>query len=111
MADLTVCDLHDMAMEFSDCAEIAKRQRRAAVALAYAHHALDYERRAVALVPNSEASEPTRSILYLSAASLAYQAGENAAAEQLIAEGLAGWPSPRVREDLENLRADHCQEG
>ena len=62
--------------------------------------ALRSEVAAARLVPNAEASEPTRSILYQSAASLALQADEFEQAAQLIGEALAGWPTPDTRFEL-----------
>ena len=42
-------------------------------------------------------------ILHRSAATLAYRCGEHQAAEQLIAQGLIGEPSDRLREELHDL--------
>jgi hypothetical protein len=54
-------------------------------------------------VPAEESSEPTRSILYLSAASLAYQGKQFEVARRFIARGLAGYPPPRLERELRSL--------
>ena len=48
-------------------------------------------------------TEPTRSILYLGAASLAWNAGDHIEAKRLAGIGLAGSPTPRTRDDLLEL--------
>jgi hypothetical protein len=65
--------------------------------------ALSLEREAALLLPVSEAAEPSRSILFRSAASLAYNAEEYETAEQLIAHGLSGFPPPEIKEELKDL--------
>ena len=62
------------------------------------------ETRAANLVPDEKASEPTRAILYRSAASFAYQAGEYAEAERLLFRGLAGYPPADVKEQLLDIQ-------
>ena len=47
--------------------------------------------------------EPTRSILFRSAASLAISCEEYVAAEQMICDGLAGSPPPDIRRELRSL--------
>jgi hypothetical protein len=47
--------------------------------------------------------EPTRSVLYRSAASLALDCSEFAEAERLIASGLAGYPPSEIAEELRDL--------
>jgi hypothetical protein len=54
----------------------------------------------------SEALEPSRSILFRSAASLALLCGEVRSARALAPLGLAGDPSIRVRESLRAILAD-----
>jgi len=65
--------------------------------------ALPLEVQACELIEKAEKSEPTRSILYLSAASLAQTAGDVPYAQRLIGEGLAGWPNPRTAYGLKEL--------
>lgn len=64
---------------------------------------------AASLIKQKE-SEPTRSILYLSAASLAWRCKSYEKAERLVYEGLSGFPSPRTKVDLQRLLDDiHCR--
>ena len=49
-------------------------------------------------------AEPSRSVLYRSAASLAYQCRELEQAEELIKVGLNGNPPAEIRAELEELR-------
>jgi len=72
--------------------------------------AADYTRRAYALeseaagrIAKEPRSEPTRSILYRSAASLAYQANEFTVAQRLVFEGLSGYPPPTIEQELRDL--------
>lgn len=64
------------------------------------HHAMIFETKAANLVPDEKTSEPTRSLLYRSAASFAYQAGEYEEAERLVFKGLSGYPPAEIRQQL-----------
>lgn len=55
------------------------------------------------LLPEGPNSEPTRAILYRSAASLAYQCQEFQVAQRLIAKGLSGYPPPQIEQALKTL--------
>lgn len=99
----TVRELHDGATELAQQAMVARHQGRAEEAQDLTHRAFEYELGAAKLVPDGESSEPTRSILYLSAASLAYQCKNLQATQRLIAEGLSGYPPPKVEQDLKDL--------
>ena len=50
--------------------------------------------------------EPTRSVLFRSAASLALECGDILKAERLIAQGLSGDPPSEIAEELRNLLED-----
>jgi len=82
---------------------VARHQGELERAKDLAREAYEYESRAVELVADDKSSEPTRSILYLSAASLAYQCKEFQAAQRLIAKGLSGYPPSKIEEDLKDL--------
>ncbi|MBD3309541.1 hypothetical protein GF348_24390 [candidate division KSB3 bacterium] len=101
----TVRELHDRATELAQIALVARQEGRVEEATGLARQALEYETRAARLIPDEESSEPTRSILYLSAASLAYQSKDLRAAQRLVAEGLSGYPPPKVEQDLKDLLA------
>lgn len=100
----TVSEVHDEAMETAILAFNARNAGDIDAARTHAKRAMELEREAAGMVPDSEKSEPTRSILYLSAASLAYQAGDNDEATRLIDIGLSGNPSPRLKADFQWLK-------
>lgn len=99
----TVRELHDKAMHLSQLALVARETGDKKRAIELAREALGYESQAAALVPDEKASEPTRSILYRSAATLAYQSKELQLSQQLLAKGLAGHPPARVEQELKAL--------
>lgn len=98
-----VRDLHQQAMTLAQEALIARETGDKTRAAQLAARAFPLEQQAAHLIANSPASEPTRSILYRSAATLAYQAGDYATAQRLVAEGLAGYPAPRTEQELKDL--------
>ena len=98
-----VQELHEQAMILSDQAMVARHHDKKERAIALSCQAFEYESQAAALIPDEKASEPTRSILYCSAASLAYDAKKLWEAQQLIVEGLSGYPSPRIKQVLKSL--------
>lgn len=98
-----VRELHDKAMELAQRALVARYSGELALAITLAHQAYEFEAQAAELVPYSETSEPTRSILYRSAASLAYQCQEFRVAQQLVAKGLSGYPPSDIEQELKNL--------
>ena len=92
--------LHREAMNLAQEAFLLRESGNAVAARALAARAFPLEAEAAALVSKDVASEPTRSILYQSAASLAFQAGNYAEAQRLAADGLAGYPPARVEQQL-----------
>ena len=96
-------ELHEQAMILSDQAMVARHQGEKERAIALSSQAFEYESQAATLIPDEKASEPTRSILYCSAASLAYDAKKLWEAQQLIVEGLSGYPSPHIKQALKSL--------
>ena len=99
----SVRELHNEATRLAQLAMVARHEGDLDRAEALARRAYEYEVQAADLIPYDESSEPTRSILYLSAASLAYQCKELHAAQRLIAKGLSGYPPPRTEQDLKDL--------
>jgi len=75
-------------------ARIAERLFRAA---------FDNERQAAEVLAGAIEAEPTRSVLYRSAASLAADCGEYSEAERLAREGLAGKPPAEIEDELREL--------
>lgn len=68
--------------------------------------ALELETKAAALLSPTRETEPSRSILYRSAASLAFNGGDYETADRLIANGLTGFPPPEIRDELKDLYED-----
>jgi hypothetical protein len=107
----SVRELHDAAMQYAQHALIARAKEQAALSRSYAEDAYKHEIQALQmflqLVDVDDADlEPTRSILHLSAASLAYQAALLEESRDLAQQGLQGQPSHRVRAALQELLAD-----
>lgn len=100
---INVRELHSEAMRLAQLALIARQHGEYDKAEDIARQAYNYENKAAHLVPEGENSEPTRSILFRSAASLAYQCGELLDAQRLIAKGLSGYPPPQVEMELKEL--------
>lgn len=96
-------ELHERAMELAEVAVVEKRKGNLARADQLFEEALENEVQAARLVPEDISSEPTRSILYRSAASLALDCNELREAEQLIAAALAGNPPETIAEELRDL--------
>ena len=100
-----VRDLHNEAMALAHDAVGARKKGDSIGAAHLAARALIPERIAAEMLPNIPKSEPTRGTLFLSAASLAVQAGDLAAALTLVDQGRAGSPSPGIRADFDRLVA------
>lgn len=102
---MTVRELHQqaMAMALAGDAYVYREQGDLAKAIELDARALPIEISAAEMVSLELENEPTRGILYRSAASLAYLAGELEEAERLIECALAGWPTERTCGELEDL--------
>lgn len=68
--------------------------------------ALQLEQKAAIMLPADLKNEPSRSILFRSAASLAYNVGDFETAEKLAANGLIGYPPPEIADELRDLLDD-----
>ena len=102
----SVKELHRKSMELAQKALIARGNGEIDEAIKLAKQAMELEAEAADLVPLDQDAEPTRSVLYRSAASLAYQSKDYKEAQRLIAKGLAGYPPPEIEEELKNLYED-----
>lgn len=98
-----VKQIHRQAMEFADQAFIAKLRGELGKATELTRKAFEFESKAADLVINNLDLEPTRSVLYRSAASFAMNCGELREAERLVAQGLAGNPPENIAEELRDL--------
>ena len=95
--------LHRAAMEKADEAMVARREGRLEEANRLFREALRLESEAAMTLMESPEEEPTRSVLFRSAASLAINGEMPAYAAYLIACGLDGNPPPEIREELREL--------
>jgi hypothetical protein len=96
-------DLHNSAMKLASTAEVARRTGDEAAAQLLFREAWEFERKAALLVAFNQDAEPTRSVLFRSAASLALDCGETREAERLIAMALAGNPPDEIADELRDL--------
>ena len=94
---------HRQAMELAE--EAASLQARGDTTEAKRLYAaaLEKERRAAEYLDTRYEIEPTRSVLFRSAASLAIDCGDTRAAEKLIARGLAGDPPQEIATRVADL--------
>lgn len=98
-----VRQLHEEAMNLAEMAFVAKLNGQLERASQLTREAFQKEVQAASLVSDESSSEPTRSILHRSAASLALNCNEFREAERLIARGLAGNPPEDVAQELRDL--------
>ena len=98
-----VRELHNKAMVLNQKALVTRHAGDESSARAFLINAMELETQAADLIKLDRANEPTRSILYKSAASLALDAGEYAEALRLLAQGLSGFPPPQIIQELKNL--------
>jgi hypothetical protein len=98
-----VNDLHSKAMEMANSAFMARVQGELEKVRQLSKTALEYERQAAMLLLNDYETEPTRSVLFRSAASLALNGENYREAERMIAFGLSGQPPVEILEELREL--------
>jgi len=90
-------------MELTDLALLARKRGDRDVAHKYFYEAFLLERTAAEVFRGKPEFEPTRTILYRSAANLALDIGDSAEAERLAHMALTGNPPPELREELWSL--------
>jgi hypothetical protein len=95
--------LHQEAMDLAELAQVAKLRGEIEQANNLQRQAFTKESSAAALIANHWESEPTRSVLHRSAASLAIECGEFEIANRLIATALSGNPPAEIAEELQDL--------
>lgn len=96
--------IHGRAMEFMRIAKQDLENRDKDNYLKNTQAAFDLEQEAAyALLSNFE-SEPTRSVLFRSAANLAYNLGQYDQAEKLIYQALSGSPHAEIKAELLSLK-------
>ena len=92
--------LHNQAMDYADQADMARRRGDTITMLQFFQKAFEAERMAAELLTAELDMEPTRSIIFRSAASLAFDCEEYREAERLICQGLAGNPPEEIASEL-----------
>lgn len=95
--------LHDEAMALAEMASVAKLRGDLEQAGKLLRQAYGKESKAAELITHELSLEPTRSILFRSAASLAIDCNELREAERLIATALSGNPPAPIAEELRDL--------
>lgn len=103
---MTVNLLHSKAMDVAESAFIQKIRGNLRQARDLFVEAFELERDAAMQLEKDLQAEPTRSVLFRSAASLAMNAGDFHSAEKMIAMGLAGEPPAEIAEELRQLMLD-----
>jgi hypothetical protein len=98
-----VRNLHNQALTCANQAKEALSRGDAATAERLFLDASTYETEAASLISITPENEPTRSILYLGAASFAWSGKDLSEAERLCACGLAGFPQNSTQNDLYKL--------
>lgn len=99
---LTIMDHHHLAMEYCDNADFLKRIGEEEASFRLLRKAFEHERAAAELF-KLKYIEPTRSVLYRSAGSIALQVGEKSNAKELLLEGLSHNPPPEIAAEINEL--------
>jgi hypothetical protein len=98
-----ITELHNEAMALVDRSLVLKLQGELEPSNRLLHQAFEKESEAAQLVATEIQLEPTRSVLFRSAASLALQCGKTREAEKLISMGLSGQLPEEIAEELRDL--------
>ena len=101
-------ELHNKAMELADAGFYANRKGNESEVKRFYQEAFQYEKAAAMLLVNDYKMEPTRSVLFRSAASLilnypTINAAEFRAAEKMVSFGLTGNPPVEIAEELRQV--------
>ena len=105
---LAIDVLHQKSMELADEAFYAKKKQDLKIAQDQYLKAFEYEKAAAMLLVNEYAQEPSRSVLFRSAASLLlnlpFATGEHyRQAEKMVACGLSGNPPEEIASELREI--------
>ena len=98
-----VNQFHQEAMNIAEEVFLAQRKKDTAAVKKWASAAFELEKKAAMLLVNDYDVEPTRSVLFKSAACLAINAQLYREAEQMIGFALSGNPPSEIRLALKNL--------
>ena len=94
---------HEQAMEYAELAMLAQRRGDRAEEKKRLRQAYEHEKEAANIVQADLGAEPTRAILFRSAAAFALDCGKVREAERLVAKGLAGNPPSALAQELRDL--------
>ena len=100
---MEIQELHKSAMELADKADYLKMQGNDDDANMLFRQSLNAEREAALTARQQHVGEPTESVLFRSAATLAYTIGDYREAERLVCQGLACNPPAEIADELRNL--------
>lgn len=100
---MNVRDTHRAAMRYAEQAKLASQGVRGGDASDLMRRAFELEREAAQLLLQAFDEEPTRSVLYRSAATLALECGELAEAKRLAYQGLAGNPPFEIANEIREV--------
>ncbi len=100
---MTLQELHTQAMDYAEKADFLKMQGKNDDALPLFKKSLQAEREAAYQAKTQNVGEPTESVLFRSAASLACSLKDFREAERLICMGLAGNPPHDIASELRSL--------
>lgn len=100
---MKIQELHNNAMELADKGDLMKKQGKTEEANALYRQSLDAEREAALAARQQGVGEPSESVLFRSAASLAYTIGDYREAERLVCLGLSGNPPAEIADELRSL--------
>jgi hypothetical protein len=98
-----VTRLHHEAMSFVDQSIANKLRGEAEIASVLLRKGFEKEKEAATLIASHTSLEPTRSVLFRSAASLALECDEIREAEILISTALSGSPPEEIADELRDL--------
>jgi len=99
----TVEQLHEEAMELANIAYIESQKGNTIFALENNRKGYELEKQAAMLLLNDMENEPTRSIIFKSAAWLAFHIAEYRETEKMIAFCLSGNPPFSIAQELRKL--------
>jgi hypothetical protein len=94
---------HEEAMRLAERAEIARIEGNTPLAEELTKRAFEMEREAAQVLFERVEVEPTRSVLFRSAAVLALESGYPEEAERLAAQGLGGHPPDEIAAELREI--------
>ncbi len=93
-------EMHQKAMDWANKAVLAEKQNKQHQAKTYFQAAFESEKQAAMLLMFDFVKEPSRSVLFRSAAFLAIKAGQYREAERMAAFGLCGNPPEEIADEL-----------